>query len=161
MIKRFSNRLAYWIVYRLLRKPMTELVTWVGLHQPKVFGEIDRLHISEEAIVQNATFNLASGHITIERTAFFGHNVTLLTGTHDYKLQGEDRMRTFPEKGRDIVVKEGAWLASNVTVLGPCVIGRHAVVGACSLVMENVADYSVVAGVPARVIRSLQPPSAI
>jgi acetyltransferase-like isoleucine patch superfamily enzyme len=156
MIKRILNKLAYLLVYRLLRVPLTQLVTWVELHEKKVFGNPERLHISDDAEVQNATFNLASGHITIEPTAFFGHHVTLLTGTHDYTLVGKDRMQGFPSDRRDILIREGAWLASNVTVVGPCVIGRHSVVGACSLVLEDVPDFAIVAGVPARVIRVMQ-----
>ena len=60
--------------------------------------------------------------------------------------------------GRDIVVGEGAWLASNVTVVGPCTIGEHAVVGVGSLVLHDVEPYTVVAGVPAAVRRTIPRP---
>ena len=63
-----------------------------------------------------------------------------------------------PRTGRDIVVGEGAWLASNVTVVGPCTIGEHAVVGVGSLVLHNVEPYAVVAGVPAAVLRTIPRP---
>jgi acetyltransferase-like isoleucine patch superfamily enzyme len=40
-------------------------------------------------------------------------------------------------------------------VLGPCTIGAHAVVGGGSLVMGDVEPYAIVAGVPARVLRTI------
>ena len=102
--------------------------------------------------------NLAGGHPSRCRgrmAAFFGHGVSLLTGTHDPTVIGPERKHAIPREGRDIVVGEGAWIASNATVLGPCRIGAHAVVAAGSLVKDDVPEYTVVAGVPARPIRVL------
>ena len=60
-----------------------------------------------------------------------------------------------PSGGRDIVIHEGAWLASNVTILGPCQIGEHAVVAAGAVVVDDVRPYTVVGGVPARTLASV------
>ena len=128
------------------------------LTKPLVHGEESRLHVAPTAIVNNALFNLSSGHITVGEHAFFGHNVSVLTGTHDVKKFGAERQTASPKEGRDVVIGEGVWVASNATVLGPCTIGDHAVVGACSLVQDDVAPYAVVAGIPAKEIRRLEPP---
>jgi len=50
------------------------------------------------------------------------------------------------------VVREGASLGANCTVLCGLSIGRHAIVGAGAVVTRNVPDYAIVAGVPAQVI---------
>ncbi|MEY2443252.1 MAG: hypothetical protein QOJ46_2678, partial [bacterium] len=50
---------------------------------------------------------------------------------------------------------EGAWIGSGAIVLGPCRIGAHAVVAAGAVVTEDVAPETLVAGVPARTVRSL------
>jgi acetyltransferase-like isoleucine patch superfamily enzyme len=130
------------------------------LTTPLVHGDESRLHVAPTAIVNNALFNLSSGHITVGEHAFFGHNVSVLTGTHDVKKFGAERKTAIAKEGRDVVIGEGVWLASNVTVLGPCTIGAHAVVGACSLLTEDVEPYSVVAGIPAKEIRKLEPPGS-
>jgi acetyltransferase-like isoleucine patch superfamily enzyme len=102
--------------------------------------------------------NCASGKITIARDVIFGHGVSLLTGTHDFRQFGAARGLSVPGSGHDIVIREGAWLASNVTVLGPCDVGEHAVVAAGAIVVNDIPAYSVAAGVPARVLYELQRP---
>jgi acetyltransferase-like isoleucine patch superfamily enzyme len=127
------------------------------LYRYRVHGDRSRLHIDPSAVVNNALFNLSSGDISIGRHAFFGHNVAVLTGTHDITLFGQQRQATIPSTGRDVVVEEGAWIASDALVLGPCTIGAHAVVGAGSLVTADVDAYAVVAGRPAKKLRSVDP----
>ena len=128
------------------------------LYQYRVHGDRARLHIDPTAVVNNALFNLSSGEITVGRHAFFGHNVSVLTGTHDIELFGRERQIAIPKNGRDVVIHEGVWLASEVLVLGPCEIGAHAVVGAGSLVLGDVPPYAIVVGRPAKLIRMIRPP---
>ncbi len=93
-------------------------------------GILERLHIHPTAIVNNALFNVSGGEITIGEYAFFGHEVAVLTGTHDVTKFGRERQTTFPRAGRDVVIEERAWVASHAMVLGPVRIGKHAVVAA-------------------------------
>jgi len=124
-----------------------------------LYGNEDRLLIAQTAVINNATFNTISGTIKIEEYVFFGLNVTVLTGTHDYNKFGRERQITVPAFERDVIIKEGAWLASNVTVIGPCIIGEHSVVAAGSLVNKDVPPYTIVGGIPAKVIKKITPPS--
>jgi acetyltransferase-like isoleucine patch superfamily enzyme len=126
------------------------------LSQQLVFGDPSRLHIHPTAVVNNALFNLSSGDITVEEYAFFGHSVSILTGTHDVNKFGRERQHAIPKVGRDVVIGEGAWVASHAIVVGPCRIGAHAVVGVGSLVREDVEPYTIVAGSPAKVIRTIE-----
>jgi acetyltransferase-like isoleucine patch superfamily enzyme len=109
----------------------------------------NQLTIADPVSLMDAILNLNGGSITIERYVTFGHGVSVLTGTHDPGLRGRDRMRMFEATGHDIVIETGAWLASNVTVLGPCRIGAHAVVAAGAVVRKDVEPGEIVGGVPA------------
>jgi acetyltransferase-like isoleucine patch superfamily enzyme len=120
------------------------------LSQRTVFGNYERLSVAPTAVVNNAVFNTVSGDIVIGEWVMLAHGVYLATGEHDITKFNQERQVTAPGVGWDIIIEEGAWLATNVTVLGPCRIGKHAVVAAGSLVRSDVAPYSVVAGVPAR-----------
>ena len=59
-----------------------------------------------------------------------------------------------------VVIGEGVWLGSHVLVVGPLTIGEHAVVAGGSLVREDVAPYTVVAGRPAKVVKTLARPES-
>lgn len=129
-----------------------------ALFRPLVYGDPTRLHLSPTSVVNNALFNLSSGEITVGEYAFFGHNVSVLTGTHDWTTFGAERQVAVPKSGRDVVIEEGVWVSSNAIVVGPCRIGAHAVVGVGSLVLRDVESYTVVAGNPARVLRTIPRP---
>ena len=121
-----------------------------------VYGDPAKLHIHPTAVVNNALFNLSSGEITIEEYAFFGHNVSVLTGTHDVTKFDRERQVGVPKTGRDVVIGRGAWVSSNALVLGPCRIGEHAVVAAAALVTGDIPPYTIVAGIPARPVRTIE-----
>lgn len=123
------------------------------MYTMRVFGSRARLTLGRDVVLNDALINTSSGKVTIHDFAFLGHGVSLLTGTHDYTLKGRERQTAIPSDDRDIIVGSGAWLGSNVTVLGPCTIGADAVVAAGSVVIHDVDEKCVYAGVPARKIK--------
>lgn len=142
------------LAIRLVRRPrVARAIGQALLHQHVVFGDKSRVSIAPSARINNALLNVASGRIIIEDDAMFGHNVTLLTGSHATDARGQARMTAIPTEGRDIVVCSGAWIASNTTIIGPAVIGEHAIVAAGAVVTGNVAPNTLVAGVPAQPMR--------
>jgi acetyltransferase-like isoleucine patch superfamily enzyme len=156
------------LLQRLLRRPIETMVQEAlerydaehaqrSLYRFRVHGDASRLHIDPTAIVNDALFNVSSGDITVEAYAFFGHDVAVLTGTHDINKFDRERQLTIPRTGRDVVIRQGAWLASQVLVLGPAVIGANSVVAAGSLVHRDVPPNSIVAGRPAKLVRRITP----
>jgi acetyltransferase-like isoleucine patch superfamily enzyme len=127
-----------------------------ALTEPLVWGPAERVHVAETAVVNDALLNTVSGSITVAPDAFFGHRVCVLTGTHDIAHRGLERQRAVPDEGRDVHVEEGAWVGSGAILIGPCRIGAHAVVAAGAVVTGDVAPETIVAGVPARPVRSLE-----
>ena len=164
-----NKRERWWsaIVLRLLSPKVVDDVVWKHrdllarfveqnrLARPLVYGPRARLHVDETAVVNNALFNTLGGEIRIGPQAFFGHDVCLLTGTHDVHLTGEARKESGGGTNRDIVVKAGAWLASRAVVVGPAVIGENAVVGVGAVVLGDVEPGAFYAGVPARKIKEI------
>jgi acetyltransferase-like isoleucine patch superfamily enzyme len=158
------------LITRALRGPLDAMVAERVLEQVEQLkldalysyrwhGDRSRLHIPDSAVVNNALFNMSGGTITIGENAFFGHDVAVLTGTHDVEQFGRARQLAYPRSGRDVGIGEGVWLASHVLVFGPVTIGEHAVVAGGSLVREDVEPYAVMAGRPAKLIKKLTPPT--
>lgn len=126
------------------------------MYVPKIFGDKNRLKLGENVVLNDALINTSSGCVTLEDYVFFGHGVCVLTGTHDYHQFNLERQIRIPSHGRDVLIKTGAWLGSNVTVIAPCVIGAHSVVAAGSVVLHDIDDYALYAGVPARKIKDIE-----
>jgi acetyltransferase-like isoleucine patch superfamily enzyme len=124
--------------------------------QPLVWGDPARLHVGANVHLVDAVINLRSGTVTIEDAAFFGHGVMLLTGKHAMRKRGIQRHDSVPESGRDIIVRQGAWVASGAIVLGPCDIGEDAVIAAGSVVTGVIPAGAVYSGNPARLASVIQ-----
>jgi acetyltransferase-like isoleucine patch superfamily enzyme len=93
--------------------------------------------------------------VTIEKDVFSGHDITILTGSHDYTKFGKERINSGAEGGGAVYIEEGVWLCSKCIIIGPCRIGKHSVIGAGSVVTKNVPAYQVWAGAPARFIKGI------
>ncbi|MGH2882641.1 MAG: acyltransferase [Solirubrobacteraceae bacterium] len=125
---------------------------------PYVYGPQDRVQLGEGVVLNDALLNTSSGTISFGRYAFCGHGVSILTGTHEVDgVHGRERQDAAPTEGRNVVIGEGAWIASNATVLGPATIGDHAVVAAGAIVSGEVPPHSIVGGIPAKVLRYQRP----
>jgi maltose O-acetyltransferase len=83
----------------------------------------------------------------------FGHDCQILTGLHDYHLTGEERQLSIPSNS--VVIGDGAWIASRVTILPGVTIGKNSVVGAGSVVTHDIPDNQVWVGVPARYLKDI------
>ena len=83
-----------------------------------------------------------------------GHDCLFLTVDHEV---GPPWRRAGWSTHQPIVIGDGVWLASRVTVLPGVTIGNGAVVAAGALVASNVPPHTMVGGVPARLLRKLDP----
>ena len=92
------------------------------------------------------------GGITLGDGTFLGNNVVLTTMNHDFAPQ--QRSTTYPAP---IVIGKNVWIASSVTVVPGVTIGDGAIVAAGAVVTRDVPPNTIVAGVPARVVREIRP----
>ena len=87
-----------------------------------------------------------------------GPRVTMITGGHRYDIKGKPMKAVtdaekLPQNDRDIILEGDNWIGANATILKGVKIGEGAVVASGSVVTKDVAPYSIVAGIPAKVIR--------
>lgn len=143
-------------ITKVLRGMLGPMLRDLCLNSPSIRGDKRLVSIHRSARVQNALLNVGCGRITIEENAFFGYNVCLVTGHHDVNKFDEERKRAVPREGCDIVIRRGAWVATNALIIGPCEVGEHAVVAAGSVVTRDVPAYHIVGGNPARIIRRIE-----
>ena len=108
------------------------------------FVEITRgVTVGADCKIESHAF-LCDG-LTVEDGVFVGHGVMFTNDLYPRFNRQVQRLKT--------VVREGASLGSNATIIGGICIGRYAVVGAGAVVTRDVPDYAIVAGNPAKTIK--------
>lgn len=94
--------------------------------------------------------------VTLEEGVFVGHNVTFINDLFPRATNAEGALQTEADWVCErTVVKRGASIGSSATLLGGITVGEFAMVGAGSVVTKDVPAYAVVAGNPARVLRTV------
>ena len=94
--------------------------------------------------------------VTIEDRVFIGHGVMFINDSYPRATTPEGELQSAQDwKVEPTLVRTGASVGSGATILSNVVIGEHAIVGAGSVVTRDVPAHAVVAGNPARVLRTL------
>lgn len=93
--------------------------------------------------------------VTIGNNVLIGPNVVISSASHniDYRIRNKDNRMDIA--GAPVVIEDNVWIGANVAVMPGVTIGKHSVVAAGSVVTTDVPPDSVVAGVPAKVMKTL------
>jgi UDP-2-acetamido-3-amino-2,3-dideoxy-glucuronate N-acetyltransferase len=96
--------------------------------------------------------------VTLEDEVMLGHNVTFINDLYPRATNADGNLQTEQDWAcRPTLVKKGASIGSSATLLCGITIGEYALVGAGSVVTKDVPPFAVVAGNPAKVLRTLPP----
>jgi acetyltransferase-like isoleucine patch superfamily enzyme len=120
-------------------------------------GDEPALAIGDGTSVAGGCVLSAAWSVRLGRKVLLARNVYVSDHVHAFR----DLERAVLDQGVDRVepveIGDGAWLGQNVVVCPGVNIGRGAVIGANSVVREDVPDYAVAVGAPARVVRYFGP----
>ncbi|NOU35162.1 MAG: acyltransferase [Kiritimatiellaceae bacterium] len=94
-----------------------------------------------------------SGYIELGDNVMMGPRVNLLAENHNFERTDVPMKEQGVSRGT-IIIEDDCWLGANCSVLSNVRIGRGSIVATGAVVTKDVPPYSIVAGVPARVIRS-------
>jgi acetyltransferase-like isoleucine patch superfamily enzyme len=91
--------------------------------------------------------------VTIEENVLLARNVYISDHMHRHTSITVPILHQGLDKIHAVRIRSGAWLGQNVVVCPGVTIGKHAVVGANSVVTRDVPDFAVAVGSPARVVK--------
>lgn len=95
------------------------------------------------------------GPVTIGNHVNLAQGITVSALNHNF----EDTRLRIDEQGvntSEIIIDDDVWIGTNAVITAGVHIGRHSVVAAGAVVTKDVPEYSVVGGVPAKVIRTIR-----
>ncbi|WP_413705341.1 DapH/DapD/GlmU-related protein [Pseudomonas sp. Pseusp16] len=120
---------------------------WDGIH----IDSPSKLTIGDDVSINRNCLINAGGGVSIGSKTLIGPNVTIYSQNHAYKEKSIDiRLQGYERKS--VVIGNDVWIACNATLLPGVAIGDGCVIAAGSVVTHNMPPYSIVAGVPAKVI---------
>ena len=98
--------------------------------------------------------NTIIGPVRIGNHVNFAQGITITALNHNF----EDSEKRIDEQGistSQVVIEDDIWIGANAVVLPGVTIGHHSVVAAGAVVTKDVPPHSLVAGVPAKVIKQI------
>ena len=119
------------------------------------FVEIQRgAKIGQRVKVSSHSF-ICDG-VTIEDEVFIGHGVMFINDKYPRATAATGELQTEADwVCTPALIKRGASIGSNATILCGITIGENAIVGAGSVVTQDVPAFTIVAGNPARILRKI------
>jgi acetyltransferase-like isoleucine patch superfamily enzyme len=103
-------------------------------------------------------FSVVRGRITLGDGVRIGAHTSILGFNHS--MEPDRPVFRQPVVERGIVIGDDVWIGSNVVILDGVTVGSHAVIAAGAVVTRDVAEWSIVGGNPARVLRDRRVPKA-
>jgi acetyltransferase-like isoleucine patch superfamily enzyme len=110
------------------------------------------IRLGDDVRVNAGTFIVAYSEISIGRNALIGEYVSIRDADHG--VAADRLIREQPHASRPIRIGEGAWIGRGAVILKGVTVGAGAVVAANSVVTRDVRPMAIVAGAPARELRS-------
>lgn len=129
---------------------------YIGKHCSMNFSNIS---IGNHVFInEKCTFYTKKAQIIIGDYVMFGPSVTIITGNHRVDISDKPMyLITENEKreidDQDVIIEGDNWIGANAIILKGVRIGYGAVIAAGAVVTTSVPKYTIVAGVPARVIK--------
>jgi len=137
-----------WLLYRLVGARTRG--SWIS---PGCWIDSPNLVVGERSFLNLQCFIDTSARVHIGADCALGPRVCIITSQHEI---GPGSRRAGALRPQPVSVEDGCWIGAAATVLPGVTIGAGAVVAAGAVVVHDVAPDTLVAGVPARLVRALE-----
>lgn len=119
----------------------------------KVVGGTGNIKIGEGSYINSGVVIYSGNGVEIGRNVLIAANCTIAPVNHEYRAKDKEiiKQRFMPGKG-GIIIEDDVWIGANTVILDGAHIRRGVVVGAHSLVKEELQEYAVYAGNPLKLI---------
>lgn len=120
---------------------------------------LEKLSVGDgTSIPKGSTIYCTEAPLTIGRKVIFGPRPTIITGDHRIDIVGKYIIdvtvdEKLPENDVPVVIEDDVWCGANVTILKGVTIGRGSVLAAGAVVTQSFPPYSIIGGVPAKMIK--------
>lgn len=119
---------------------------------PHTISPICELIIKDGCLIGNFNHIYATSRILLEENVLTADRVYISDNLHGYSAVNIPILAQPIVQKKEVIIGSGSWLGENVCVIGAS-IGKNCVVGANSVVINDIPDFSVAVGAPAKVVK--------
>lgn len=127
--------------------------SWVSTETMRAKNRPPLLMIGDDTHIGSGATIIAARRIEIGKKVIMAQRVTIVDHIHEYKNVDKAVVDQPVSSGKPIRISDDSFIGVNAVILPGVTIGKHAVIGANSVVSHDIPDFCVAAGVPARVIK--------
>ncbi len=144
----FFNKIRVWYLSKVLKimeydkSSYFENNIYIGSARKLRIGKT--VQINENVVLQN---------VTIGNYVMIAPNVAIMSLSHNFSNTSIPMVLQGNSKEKEVVIEDDVWLGRNVIILPGVTIGKGSIVAAGAVVSKDVRPYSIVGGVPARLIK--------
>lgn len=139
--------------YALVKSLAKKVGENVRINENVYLFNIHNISIGSNVSIWPMSYIEGSGGVLIGNDVSIAHSVTIMSEEHEYS----DRSLPIKDQGKTyapVTIMDNVWIGAKATILSGVTIGTGAIVGAGAVVTKDVPDNSIVAGVPAKVIKT-------
>ena len=162
-------------LFSIIYRPINKLITLNSLYNEIVINKklgggvrliswpynvqgVDNIIAGEPVrIGPGSTIFTTRAKFILKDHVIIGPNLTVITGDHmpiiGRYIDTVTDDEKLPEFDKDIIIESDVWIGSNVTILKGVIIGKGSIVAAGSVVTKSCPPYSVIGGIPAKVLK--------
>lgn len=155
-VKWTITSIAYTLLNMVRGRKLMKIGKYTNIHPTVIIREGEYITIGEHCLINHNNLlqagKSAYGSITIGNYVHTGVNVAMIAFNHGFYVREE------PIKEQDyidapIVIEDDVWIGAGSIILSGVTIGKGAIVAAGAVVNKDVPPYSVVGGVPAKILK--------
>lgn len=151
MIFFILDLMPHFLRFLLFKLFFKELGKKVMIDYKTFFRYMHKIKLGNNISINRGCEFFTSAHLKTE--IVLKDNVTLSPNVKLYNAGHNYNFKNLPDTSGDIIIEEYVWIGANSIVLQNVKIGKYSIVSANSVVTKDVPAYSIVAGIPAKIIK--------
>ncbi len=136
----------------LITKPFLKCCGKVRLYEGVTIWYPYRIKLGSRVTINEFCYLSGYGNLDIGDDVLIGHRVSIVSSDHIF----EDTNKTIRSqgiRGKSVKISDDVWIGANSTILAGVTIGKGVIVAAGSVVTRDIPPFSIVGGVPAKILK--------
>ena len=146
----FSFGLRYLALHRLSKSCGEKVVIFLGVY----LKHIHNLEIGTNVTIHEMSYIYAYGGIKIGNDVAISHGVSIISFDHDIN-KDKFNFKNCPPIIGQIILENNIWIGAGAKILKNVIIGKNSVIAASCLVNKSCEHNSIMAGIPAKVVKKI------